>query len=61
MGTDRVQAPLTEGVGLVFPVRNPAHADPQWYECDLDDPIEDPDSPAFDPLPTARHREVPGA
>jgi hypothetical protein len=52
-------APLTEGVGLVFPARNPAHADPQWYECDLDDPIEDPDAPDFDPLPTERHRQVP--
>jgi hypothetical protein len=57
---DRHMAPLTEGVGLVFPARNPAHADPQWYECDLDDPIEDPDAPDIDPLPTERHRTVPG-
>jgi hypothetical protein len=39
--------------------RNPAHADPQWYEMDLDDPIEDPDQPTLDPLPTERHRKVP--
>lgn len=59
MGTDRVQAPLNEGVGLVLPGRNPAHADPEWYQRDLDDEIEDPDMPAFDPLPTERHRKVP--
>jgi len=59
--TDRVQAPLGEGVGLRIPERNPAHADPQWYEMDLDDPIEDPDEPALDPLPTERHRSIPAA
>ena len=42
------------------PQRNPAHADPQWFECDLDDEIEDPDAPDLDPLPTERHRRVPG-
>lgn len=45
--------------GLV-PVRDPAHEDPQWYECDLDDQYEDPDEPFVDPLPTERHRSVPG-
>lgn len=43
-----------------IPQRNPAHADPQWFECDLDDESEDPDAPDFDPLPTERHRRVPG-
>lgn len=61
MGTGRVSAPLTEGVGLVIPLRNPAHADPEWYQRDLDDEIEDPDTPMLDPLPTARHREVPNS
>lgn len=42
-----------------FPLRDPAHADPGWYERDLDDEIEDPDEPWLDPLPTSRHREVP--
>lgn len=59
MGTDRVQAPLNEGAGFVIPARNPAHADPQWYELDLDDEFEDPDVSVPDPLPTDRHRRVP--
>ena len=47
------------GGGLV-PARNPAHEDPEWFECDLDDEIEDdPDAPFVDPLPTERHRRVP--
>jgi hypothetical protein len=57
--TDRVSAPLSEGVGLRVPPRNPAHADPEWFQRDLDDQIEDPDAPAPDPLPTERHRKVP--
>lgn len=60
MTTDRIQAPRSEGIGLKIPVRNPAHEDPSWYECDLDDEIEDPDAEPFDPLPTERHRTVPG-
>lgn len=48
-----------EGVGLKIPPRDPAHADPQWYEMDLDDPIDDPDADLLDPLPTSRHRNVP--
>lgn len=59
MSTDRVQAPADEGVGITLPERNPAHADPNWYQLDLDDQIEDPDEPEFDPLPTERHRIVP--
>lgn len=50
--------PCTEGIGLVIPKRNPAHADPEWYQRDLDDEFEDPDVPALDPLPTPRHRQV---
>ena len=42
------------------PVRDPAHEDPQWFECDLDDEFEDPDQPFVDPLPTDRHKTVPG-
>lgn len=46
-------------VGLV-PARDPAHEDPQWFECDLDDEFDDPDTLFVDPLPTERHRTVPG-
>jgi hypothetical protein len=46
-------------VGLEIPERDPAHADPQWFECDLDDEFDDPDAPFVDPLPTLRHRQVP--
>lgn len=40
--------------------RNPAHTDPDWFQRDLDDEVEDPDTPFIDPLPTERHRLVPG-
>lgn len=56
----RISAPATEGIGLVWPARDPAHADPEWYQRDLDDEINDPDTECADPLPTARHRRVPG-
>lgn len=59
MTTERIQAPRSEGIGLKFPERNIAHEDPQWYELDLDDQIEDPDEPDLDPLPTERHRAIP--
>lgn len=49
-----------EDEGYVIPARDPAHADPQWFELDADDEIEDPDTPFVDPLPTDRHRRVPG-
>lgn len=60
-GSGRVQASATEGAGYgrLPGERNPAHADPQWYELDLDDDFEDPDEPFIDPLPTLRHRQVP--
>lgn len=48
-----------EGVGYGVPKRDPAHADPEWFQLDKDDPIEDPDVAFFDPLPTERHRKVP--
>ena len=58
--TQRVIASRTEGVGMKFDFdRNPAHEDPQWFELDLDDEFEDPDTEPFDPLPTPRHRQVP--
>lgn len=60
MTTNRVMALRTEGVGLQkIPARNPAHADPNWFQCDLDDEFEDPDVEPVDPLPTERHRTVP--
>jgi len=49
-----------EGVGLPpAPPRDPAHANPQWFELDSDEEIDDPDAPAIDPLPTERHRRIP--
>jgi hypothetical protein len=59
MDEGRVSAPRSEGVGLELPKRNPAHADPEWYQRDLDEEIEDPDEPWLDPLPTERHRSIP--
>lgn len=55
----RVSALISEGIGAVIPPRNPAHADPDWFQRDLDDEIEDPDTEFVDPLPTERHRKVP--
>ena len=52
-------APRSEGIGLKLPERNPAHADPEWYQRDLDDAYEDPDVEPLDPLPTERHRRIP--
>ena len=61
MGTDRVMALREEGVGYgPMPSRDPAHADPDWFQCDLDDEFVDPDEPWLDPLPTLRHRQIPG-
>lgn len=54
----RVQAPLDEGAGYIFPPRDPAHANPQWFELDTEEEFNDPDVPFYDPLPTARHRNV---
>lgn len=54
----RVQAPANEGTGIKFPVRDPLHEDPQWYERDLDDALDLLD---LDPTPlTDRQRRVPG-
>lgn len=49
-----------ENVGGLVPARDPAHADPEWFQCDLDDEFDDPDTAFVDPLPTERHRTVPG-
>jgi hypothetical protein len=46
-------------VGIKFTPRNPAHADPNWFQTDWDDQWEDPDVEPVDPLPTQRHRTVP--
>lgn len=60
-GSGRVQASAAEGVGLgpLPGVRNAAHADPQWFEMDLDDAIEDPDAPFLDPFTSPRHYTLP--
>ena len=55
----RVQAHKSEGVGIHFPPRDPKHEDPEWFQRDLDDP-ESEDPEGLDPLPTERHRRVPG-
>jgi hypothetical protein len=58
--TERNQAPLNEGVGLRLPLeRHPGHEHIQWYELDLDDAYDDPDTEPVEILTTARHREVP--
>lgn len=46
--------------GPVVPARDPAHEDPQWFELGSDEDLNDPDMPFVDPLPTERHRTVPG-
>jgi hypothetical protein len=56
---DRISAPRSEGIGLTLPERKLSHADPEWYQRDLDEPIEDPDAEPIDPLPTQRHRQIP--
>lgn len=57
----RVMASRSEGVGLPpARPRHPGHEDPQWFELDLDDEFDDPDVEPVDPLPTERHRTVPG-
>lgn len=58
---NRVQAEVWEGAGYPpLPPRNPAHAPIDWFQTDYDDQFEDPDAPFIDPLPTERHRRVPG-
>lgn len=52
--------PTSQGVGLELTPRNPAHEPINWFQTDYDDQIEDPDVEPFDPLPTSRHRRVPG-
>lgn len=58
----RVQADRGEGIGLTKPAtadRNPDHADPEWFQRDLDgDDYKGTDDPDIDPLPTERHRRV---
>lgn len=52
-------APADEGIGIKRPERDLAHADPDWYQRDLDEQIEDPDEADVTPLPTPRHRSLP--
>lgn len=57
----RVQASASEGAGygrLPGP-RNLAHANPQWFEMDLDDDFDDPDEPDQIPL-TDRQKGITG-
>ena len=59
MTQDRVQADPREGAGYRIPPRDPAHAEPDWFETGKDEELNDPDAPFIDPLPTARHRSIP--
>ena len=42
-----------------IPERDPAHADPQWFEKGTDLEFNDPDVPMIDPFPTERHHRIP--
>jgi hypothetical protein len=55
----RVQAPLNEGAGYYIPPRDPAHAEPDWFQTGKDELINDPDTEPVEILPTERHRRVP--
>lgn len=57
--SERISAPASEGIGLVIPPRNPDHAELEWFQRDLDE-LESDDPEGVDPVPTLRHREVPG-
>lgn len=48
-----------DSVRWEIPERNPAHADPNWFQLDLDDEWEDPDTEPVDLFPTERHWRVP--
>jgi hypothetical protein len=60
----RISASRKEGIGLTRPAtrdRKLDHRDPEWYVRDLDgDDYLDRDEPHEEPLPTDRHRAVPG-
>jgi hypothetical protein len=59
--TERIIARRDEGVGYEMPgPRHPGHEPVDWYETDYDDQFDDPDTEPEDPLPTERHRTVPG-
>lgn len=52
--------PTSETVGLPkLPPRDPAHEDPEWFQRDLDDEINDPDEPYIDKMPTERYFRIP--
>lgn len=57
---DEGLGPTRRTVGYEIPERDIAHEDPEWFQRDLDQPIEDPDDEWIDKLPTERHRKVPG-
>lgn len=56
---ERISAPASEGIGLKIPERDPDHADPEWFQRDLDE-LESNDDEGPDPLPTDRHKRIPG-
>jgi hypothetical protein len=56
---ERVIAPLNEGAGYYIPPRDPAHAEPDWFETGTDEDLNDPDTEPVDLLPTPRHRAIP--
>ena len=55
----KVQAEPDEGAGYIIPLRDPAHAEPDWFETGTDETLNDPDAAFVDPLPTPRHRSIP--
>lgn len=58
--TQRHRAFVSEKAGYTMPgPRDPAHEPVNWFQTDYDDQFTDPDTEPYDPLPTARHREVP--
>jgi hypothetical protein len=60
VGTDRIIAPLSEGIGLgPPPERHPGHEHIQWFELDLDDEFDDPDEEPVELFPTERHWRIP--
>lgn len=59
MTQDRNIADPKEGAGYYIPPRDPAHADPDWFQTGTDEDFNDPDAEFIDPLPTERHRRVP--
>lgn len=60
MTIERVQADADEVVGYglhrYYRNRDPAHADPDWFQLDLDEPLEDPDEEPVNPVAMTKRR-----